>query len=313
MVPLINRIVHILLSTHNGEAFLREQMDSLIRQTYPHIIIHVRDDGSVDDTPKILREYEEKYLHVKVVYGENLGINKSFYELLGVVSESQDLFAFCDQDDVWDEDKIAQAVGLLSQRSNCESTLYLCRYQFVDEQLRKIKTSDHRRHLHFANAVVESGVAGCTMVFGSRLKDIMRRSDPDAWNMHDWWVYLVATAFGEVLFDPVPHLRYRRHSGNTTGWEKSYVAKMIERFKLFSQREKMGASGLISLQQASRFIRQYESTISPKLRQLVLDLEQLRSKKMILHRIAYIMRPRVRREHAFENFVLLMVIASGRH
>lgn len=304
--------VHILLSTFNGAAYLREQLDSLVRQTYPHIKIHVRDDGSRDATPEILREYTERYPHIEVIFGKNIGVNRSYHELLGVESATVDLFAFCDQDDVWDEDKIQQAVKLLSQKPNDDSCLYLSRYRFVDEELQTLRTSCHRRHLSFSNAVVESGVAGCTMVFGSTLKDIMRRSDPDAWNMHDWWAYLAATAFGEVLFDPEPRLSYRRHASNTTDWEQAYTKRVIDRLQLFSQRRKTGTSGLISLQQAGRFVRQYEDTISPGPRDLVLELEGLRNEN-VLRRIGYTIRSRVRRERIFENLVLLLVIALGQH
>jgi glycosyltransferase involved in cell wall biosynthesis len=313
MEPSINRLVHILLSTHNGEAFIREQMDSLIRQNYPHIIIHVRDDGSVDDTPKILREYGEKHFHVKIVCGENVGVNKSFYELLGVESGPHDLFAFCDQDDVWDKDKILQAVNRLSLSSNSASALYFSRYQFVDEDLKKIRISAFRRHLYFSNAVVESGVAGCTMVFGSVLRDIMLYSDPDDWNMHDWWAYLVATAFGEVVFDSRSRMQYRRHSKNTTAWEKRKVAKALARLRLFLQRHEKGNTGMVSLQQAGRFVRQYENIIAPKLRDIVLELEHLQTRGNAYDRFLYVIKPHVRRESIFEHLALLLVIALGQH
>ena len=66
--------VNVLLSTYNGEKFLREQLDSILAQSYSYryVVIHIRDDGSTDSTPEILRQYAEKYPGIKVEYGLNL-------------------------------------------------------------------------------------------------------------------------------------------------------------------------------------------------------------------------------------------------
>ena len=73
--------VQILLSTYNGEEYIREQLDSILAQTYPDVDILIRDDGSSDDTFVILKEYEEMHSNIRAYQGENIGVNQSFFEL----------------------------------------------------------------------------------------------------------------------------------------------------------------------------------------------------------------------------------------
>ena len=96
--------IFILLSTYNGARYLKAQLDSLFAQTYCSIEIIARDDDSNDETISILKSYNIKILDTK----ENLGAKESFAELLNyaVVNSTSDYFMFCDQDDVWEKDKI---------------------------------------------------------------------------------------------------------------------------------------------------------------------------------------------------------------
>src|SRR5437763_3335890 len=95
-----NPIVSIVVCTYNGEAFIRQQLDSLINQTYPSLEILVSDDGSTDRTVLIVRDYMQKdsriHLHVNP---KNLGYNRNFEQAL--LRASGSLIAVCDQDDVW--------------------------------------------------------------------------------------------------------------------------------------------------------------------------------------------------------------------
>ena len=103
------------MSTYNGEKYVREQLDSILNQTYKNIEIVVRDDGSKDNTVKIIKEYQEKYKNIKLVTGKNLGFIKSFFELLKITES--DYYSYADQDDIWMENKIELAVELLDQHT----------------------------------------------------------------------------------------------------------------------------------------------------------------------------------------------------
>ena len=109
-----NKVV-ILLSTYNGEKYLKEQLDSLLNQTYKNIDIYIRDDGSKDETVNIIKKYQNEYDNIHLEEGKNLGFIKSFFELLKNGDENVDIYSYCDQDDIWEEDKIERAVKFINK------------------------------------------------------------------------------------------------------------------------------------------------------------------------------------------------------
>ena len=110
--------VHILLASYNGGKYIREQLDSLLAQTYPNISIYIRDDGSTDNTVSIIQDYIAGNTSSKKIVllengGVNLGCPASFYQILKECPPA-DYYAFCDQDDIWYPDKIKRAVKKLA-------------------------------------------------------------------------------------------------------------------------------------------------------------------------------------------------------
>lgn len=206
--------VQILMSVYNGEKYLREQLDSILAQTYDNIEILIRDDGSTDRSLSILREYQKAYSFISIIEGENIGLTKSFIELLGV---SNGVYvAFCDQDDVWLENKIEKAVEKLE---NCETPALYCSNQIlVNEHLEII---DHgklpRMNPGFGNAVIESVCTGCTVVMNEALIRKIKGHLPQDAIWHDWWCYLVASYLGTVIFDENAYIYYRQHGDNQLG------------------------------------------------------------------------------------------------
>ena len=137
MGELASKVV-VLLSTFNGDKFLQEQLDSLFTQTYNNIYIYVRDDGSTDLTCDILKCFEDKYSNFEVVYGSNIGVVKSFMSLLKMVPADGSFVAFCDQDDIWLNDKVTRSVEKLKLLPAKEVGLYFSNYQLVDAELNYI-------------------------------------------------------------------------------------------------------------------------------------------------------------------------------
>ena len=89
------------MSTYNGEKYIKTQIDSILEQDYREIFLAIRDDGSTDHTVEILKQYEEKYKNISVKQEENVGVIKSFFELVQNADENSDYYAFSDQDDKW--------------------------------------------------------------------------------------------------------------------------------------------------------------------------------------------------------------------
>jgi len=105
-------MVSIALATYNGERFLKEQLDSILEQSYTDIEIIACDDCSTDSTPQILEDYQKKDSRLKVYFNEkNLGFKKNFEKCISLCDG--DYIALSDQDDVWTKDHIACCKAVL--------------------------------------------------------------------------------------------------------------------------------------------------------------------------------------------------------
>ncbi len=206
--------VQVLLSTYQGEQFLEEQMESLLGQTWKNLEILVRDDGSKDSTQKILEHYSEKYDNIRYYPGKNVGVAKSFFELLK--KSDAEFVAFCDQDDVWLENKIEAAVDRLKKEKG--PALYCSNKILVDRNLCPMKKQNQTQlRPGFGNAVVECICTGCTAVLNRELADILSARLPEHAILHDWWTYLAASYVGSVIFDSHAYILYRQHEQNVVG------------------------------------------------------------------------------------------------
>lgn len=213
--------VQILMSTYNGEEYIREQLDSILAQSYPDVDILIRDDGSKDDTFVILKEYEETHSNIRAYQGENVGVNRSFFELLK--KSDADYIGFCDQDDYWLPEKIEKAVEQLECLTG--PALYCGAKTLVDENLEKLD-SQQNPHLKpgFGNAAIESICSGCTTLMNRELVNIIKERLPEDVIHHDWWCYMVATYLGSMYYDENSYIYYRQHGGNEVGASGSAFA-----------------------------------------------------------------------------------------
>ncbi len=208
-------MIQVLLSTHDGEAWLSPLLASLEAQDVADLHLLVRDDGSSDGTVKLLRELGSQQERVRVVAGRRVGFVRSFLDLLRMSSPDAAYLAFCDQDDVWLPSKLSRAVELLEPCDPRVPALYASRLQLVDETLRPRGESPlPLRGLSFPNALVECPLQGCTMVINQAARRLIAGTSPQHVFSHDWWLYLVVSAFGRVVFDERSSILYRRHAGN---------------------------------------------------------------------------------------------------
>ncbi len=209
--------VCVFLSTYNGEKYLRQLLDSVLAQEGVAVNLFVRDDGSNDGTREILEQYAAKYGSIKLEFAENIGYAKSFWSLFKH-ENIYDYYAFCDQDDIWGNDKLLSAVELLETENKDIPLLYtsdvvavnndLC---VVDDCLFKVDGV-----LNFYQSLQKSVVPGCTFVFNQAAVNILKLYD-GYMESHDWATYCIVNAFGKVLFDKTPHIKYRLHGNNAIG------------------------------------------------------------------------------------------------
>lgn len=227
--------VQILVSTYNGAALLGQQLASLVEQTASdQIEIIIRDDGSSDETGQIARDFAAAWPRVSVHEGENVGVIASFGELLQLADPTADAFFWCDQDDVWLPDKVATAVAALTPHlDSAEPALYCCRSLVTDVNLVGIgETNEQPRGPSFRHALVQTIAPGHTMAMNRALLTLLREHYPaDRILMHDSWAYLVASAFGVVIFDRSVHCLYRTHTTNALGYEVGRWVKLKGRVR----------------------------------------------------------------------------------
>lgn len=208
--------VAVLMSTYNGAEYLREQIESILQQKGVKVELYIRDDGSTDETLSILEEYND-YDNIHVNFAENKGVIASFMELLYIVPKEYEYYAFSDQDDYWLEEKLKVAVDKI--KDNNIPQLYFSRKTYVDAKLQPLPLKDYDvRGTSIGFALMNSCASGCTMVFNKLLHDKLCLSHPDSkyMSMHDAWVYIVAAAIGEVIYDSNSYILYRQHGDNVT-------------------------------------------------------------------------------------------------
>lgn len=208
--------VLILMATYNGEKYLQDQLDSLYHQQEVDLKILVRDDGSSDGTTDILKE--NAYAHPLEWYqGKHINVANGFYELMTqAMNYDINYIAFCDQDDVWDIDKMLIAVN--SIRKYTGPSLYYSGQRLVDENLHLIEEHCLNKERSLKTRFVLSDFAGCTGVFNKALLNEVVKYKPDYMLMHDTWVLRVCLSLGgKVIIDTEPRMNYRQHSGNTLG------------------------------------------------------------------------------------------------
>lgn len=224
----------IIISTYNGARYLREQLDSIFNQTYSNFHIFVRDDGSNDDTIKILEEYKNRGLTYYL--GDNKKPALSFLEAISVANKDYDYYAFCDQDDVWNPDKVEAAIRAISEIEQDLPILYYSATELVDASLNHIGTN-FRLPIYTNNLCTSllngSLVTGCTMVINKSLANIIRIGIPQKPLMHDSWIHRVCLSVGgRIIADPIPHVKYRQHNNNVLGIHKiSFIKKIKKSFK----------------------------------------------------------------------------------
>lgn len=224
--------VHILLATYQGQEYLDEQLASIALQSHTRWTLTISDDGSTDNTLEIARGFAQRSPQpVTIIHGPRRGSTHNFLHLVRSVApeNAADLYAFCDQDDVWLPEKLTAAVQhWLSHGAEEKPYLYCGRIQITDAELRPIGlSSTPSRPLTFGNALTQNIANGNTMVFNCQLLSFLRKVRPEHAVWHDWSAYQVATGCdGVIHYDHTPYVRYRQHSANVIGSRRALFDRL---------------------------------------------------------------------------------------
>lgn len=231
--------VAILLCTYHGQHFLKEQLDSFAAQSHRQWEVWASDDGSLDDTHAILECFRREWGSEKLTIhsGPAEGFAANFLSLTCKADIDADFYAYSDQDDIWEADKLERATAWLSLVPDHIPALYCSRTRLVDAANNEIGLSPlFTRAPSFANALMQNIGGGNTMVFNKAARDLLCQAGEAVGVVtHDWWAYMVVTGCGgRVYYDSHPSVRYRQHGGNVVGMNANWSAR-FHRIRLLWQ------------------------------------------------------------------------------
>lgn len=304
--------VQVLLSAYNGEHYIAEQINSIIHQSYPHISILIRDDGSSDRTMEVIQALVKTYPErIKVIQGRNVGVVASFLELMRDSDPHADYYCFCDQDDVWLEHKVQSALDRMeaSIHNGSPAMVFTSVYLTDSELNRKSKwPKPPERGPSYFNALYENIAIGATITLNKSARDLFIHSknpDSSCVLMHDWWFYLLVSAFGTVIYDHHPSMLYRQHDHNVVGGSDTLLGKLKGKWGSF--RRHFGKALL--QRQAQEFYRIYGSRLSDDQRE---QLELfIAPRRRMRDRINYIRHSKLHRQSSLENLLFKLFILIG--
>ncbi len=219
--------VTILLAAYNGENYIQEMVDSILAQTFLDWHLVLSDDGSTDATASLLEDYAQRHSDKITHYRSGMKFGcaeKHFMHLLSVFHETPYIM-FCDQDDIWHADKIEKTLGKMQQIEDpALPALVHTDLRVVDRNLNVLNPSfcdmsniDGSK-MALNQLLIQNVVTGCTMMINHNLAALACCQIPEkGMMMHDWWLAILAAAFGKTGFLKEATIDYRQHGNNSVG------------------------------------------------------------------------------------------------
>lgn len=214
--------VNVYLSYYNGSKYIDEQISSLLNQKGVDVRIFIRDDGSSEIESTFINKYRSDF-RITIIHGANIGFAKSFIWMASKITEKADFYAFCDQDDVWLDNKLQIACNRLKKYT--EPAVYGAVPKYVDSKLSPINGCFSMiDNLHFGEMSVDDALGyhflglGCTLAWNDTFNDLLRTIKLDDYSFgHDNFLSVLAPFVGVFYRDDSQVILYRQHSSNASG------------------------------------------------------------------------------------------------
>lgn len=246
----MKKTIDVLMATYNGEKYLKEQIESILNQTYDNIRLVISDDCSKDGTKDILKQYE-KDSRIEIHYHEkNQGYIKNFEYLLKQVKN--EIYMLSDQDDVWMPEKIEKSYEVLIKNN---ADLVFGDLEVVNENLETIYPSFNKFMLlerkinkyigSYKVNYLYNCVTGCTVMSKAKwIEKILPIPTDSKYLIHDHWIGLIIALDGKMAYIPEKYIKYRQHGNNQVGTEKiSHGFKKLEQVRELFINVKVGVFG----------------------------------------------------------------------
>ncbi|MDR2929417.1 MAG: glycosyltransferase family 2 protein [Propionibacteriaceae bacterium] len=263
-------MITVLLATFNGQTYLVEQLESLLNQTRLPDRIVIQDDHSTDATGQILNDYQCSHPDlIKWTTSEaERGARHNFMSMM--IRERDDYVMLCDQDDVWLSDKIEQSLAkitdLEAQLAPGTPCLVHTDLTVVDEALTPLGGSfrtntfaDYDRTT-LRDQIIQNTATGCTIIYNRALADLIVTDPPHA-VMHDWWISLIAAAFGQIDHLEACTILYRQHTANQVG--VTDMRRLSYKLNRFLHPDGVRADIAKTYPQAEDFLRLFADRLNP--------------------------------------------------
>lgn len=217
----------VLMCTYNAEKYIVEQLDSLRKQTYQNVTVVIYDDNSNDKTAQIIQDYIQQYHdEIDIVFKINKhnsgGASENFKQITADYTHEQ-YICYCDQDDIWDTDKIQIIMDKMLQLEATKQAPYIvCHNCTVTDE--KGNTIQHGKikDLSFNHLIYYPEVQGCCMMLNRDAINKLNIQEAVI-SMHDWYACLVVAACGEIALVDSELIKYRQHSNNQIGYDKKSI------------------------------------------------------------------------------------------
>lgn len=309
--------IDILMATYNGEKYLKQQIDSILSQTYSNFNLIISDDASTDNTFKILEEYQIKDKRIMVFrQNKNLGVISNFEFLLKQVTNQ--CFMFSDQDDIWENDKIEKTIERLKKE---EADLIYTDLKVVDENLNVISNSYWKlkgftkkifKYNNFESLYLNNYITGCTIMCKSKwIEEILPLPKTSKFLIHDYWLSLIVSMNGKISYINNPLIKYRQHKENSIGSKRKVdeIKEFEEIRKLFITVKKEHFK--IFIDNSTKFDEKYQKINEQSLKYF----ELLETKKYINFRNWNLFFKLYKYEnfiYILENFIILNMPILGK-
>ena len=303
--------IYILMATYNGEKYLKEQLDSLIVQTYKDWILWIHDDNSSDQTEQIIKKYMQKYPEKIKLINDNIstgGATENFNYLLNNIDNNYEYIMFCDQDDIWLPSKIEITINKMREKEIenpnkgilIHTDLYIYKNNIIMNQLRFMDVQNLVATKTAINSLfLQNTIVGCTMMFNKKLLEIVGNIPKKA-NMHDWWIALVASVFGLICYIDKATIYYRQHENNTVGVKKRNFA--------FYTNKILCNQGLSeNFTQLDTFYKSYENKLDSEIKTLIKNIILIPKKNFLIRRY-YLIKYKIFKHGILRNIFLYLGI-----
>lgn len=302
--------VGIFLCTYYGQDYLAEQLDSFAAQTHTNWEVWASDDGSEDDTNPILESYQAMWGagRLSIHIGPKKGFVANFLSLTCKASIEADYYAYSDQDDVWEANKLERALKWLQSIPVDIPALYCSRTRLVDAKNNEIGFSPlFSKPPSFANALMQNIGSGNTMVFNNAARVLLKEAGENVPVItHDWWAYMVVSGCGGLVnYDSMPTLRYRQHDNNLVGMNATWSARFKRIRMLFQGRFRRWSDGNIQA------LCKLQYLLTPDNRMIFERFVQAREMSLV-PRLIHLKRCGIYRQTLFGNLGLFVAAIFGK-